>query len=76
MFPSEVLKLSLNLLVRWFLSVQKHLLLHDLLPGGQVLAPKSFVSFLSLSFPLPYSGEMGLLFLMSGFFCQCSECIL
>ena len=76
MFPSEVLKLSLTLLVRQFLSVQKHLLLHDPLCGAQVLAPKSFVSFLSLSFVLSYSGEIGLLFLMSGFFCQGSECIL
>ena len=45
MFPSEVLKLFPTLLVRWFLSVQKHHLLHDALPGAQVLAPKSFAYF-------------------------------
>ena len=67
---------SLTQPVKGFLSVQKLFLLHDSLPRALVPVPKSFVSFLSLSFALSHSEEISLLFWKFEVFCQCSVCFL
>lgn len=63
MFPSEVLKLSLNLLVRWFLSVQKYLLLHDPLPGDRSRPPNLLYLFYPYLSPYLILGRWAYCFL-------------